>query len=220
MSDARVVAVATVKGGSGKTTVAMCLAANWLYRGLATAVIDTDPQRSARRWAFAGSVLEIMRIDVCDPNDRDGVDRLVGELLDMGFDRVVIDTPGFRSGALTSALWRADLALVPMRPSPVDYEVAADTLDVIAEVAAARPPTRPLAVRLVMTQVTPRTVIARHMRDEVLRAGYPLLDAELAHRVHYAEAPFTGSVPGLIAPGSPAAVEVDALVAEIDAVLR
>ncbi len=214
----RVVAVATVKGGSGKTTIAMCIAAHWLYSGLSTAVIDTDPQRSARRWAFAGSELEIMRIDVCDAHDGAAVMARVEELERAGFERIVIDTPGFRSPALFGALDRADLALVPVRPSPVDFEVAADTVDLLGAVQLDRIGDRPLHVRMVLSQVSPRTVIARHMRQELKSAGYPLMDAELSIRVAYAEAPFSGSVPGLIDPKGVAAREVDALVAEIDKV--
>jgi len=218
-SNCRVVAVTTVKGGSGKTTISMCLAAHWLYSGLATAVIDTDPQRSARRWAFAGSQLEIMRIDVCAAEDGAAVMERLDELERIGFERIVIDTPGFRSPALFGALERADLALVPVRPSPVDFEVAADTIDLLRAVQLDRTADRPLKLRMVMTQVIPRTVIARHMRAELIAAGYPLLEAELNNRVAYAEAPFSGSVPGLIDPKSAAAGEVDALVAEIDRVL-
>ncbi len=219
-SPGRVVAIATVKGGSGKTTLAMCLAARWLYAGRATAVIDTDPQRSARRWAFAGSQLEIMRVDVCPPEDGDALTRQIAALRRVGFERIVIDTPGYRSPALLGALTHADLVVVPVRPSPVDFEVAADTFDLMRGVTAERPGVQPPTVRMVLTQVTPRTVIAGHMRDELIAAGYPLLTHELSHRVAFAEAPFTGSVPGLIDPRGAAAREVEALGAELDAVLE
>lgn len=221
MSDnvCRVVAVATVKGGSGKTTIAMCLAAHWHEDGLKTAVIDTDPQRSARRWVFSGAELEMMRIDVCAADDGAGVGERIAQLAAAGFERIVIDTPGFRSPALFRALAHADLALVPVRPSPVDFEVAADTYDLLKDVVAERPADRPLRVRMVLSQAASRTVIARHMRAELLAAGYPLLTAELTHRVAYAEAPFSGSVPNLVEPWGAAAREVDALRAEVDAVL-
>lgn len=219
IQDSRVIAVTTVKGGSGKTTLAMCLAAEWLYGGRSTAVIDTDPQRSARRWAFAGSELEIMRIDVCSADDGQGVIDRIMALEDAGFERIVVDTPGFRSPALFGALDRAHIALVPVRPSPVDFEVAADTVDLLGFVQADRPSDRPLEVRMVLTQVSPRTVIARHMRSELTAAGYPLLEAEVTHRVAYAEAPFSGSTPGLLAPTSVAAAEVSALREELDRIL-
>lgn len=219
-ASSRVVAVTTVKGGSGKTTLTMCLAAEWMNGGVSTAVLDTDPQRSARRWAFAGSPLEAMRVDVCDPADGDGVVERIEALLDEGFARIVVDTPGFRSPALKGALALADLALVPVRPSPVDFEVAADTVDLLSEVHAARPADRPLDVRMVLSQVAARTVIARHMRSELLAAGYPLLDAQMSLRVSYAEAPFSGSVPGLLDPRGAAAGEIAALRAELDAILK
>lgn len=221
MSDSasRVIAVTTIKGGSGKTTIAVCLAAHWYCSGIKTAIIDTDPQRSARRWVFAGSEIETMRIDVRAAEDGAGVSERIAQLAAAGYRRIVVDTPGFRSPALIGSLRRADLALVPVRPSPVDFEVAADTFDLLRRVRAERPPERPLRVRMVMSQVAPRTVIARHVRSELEAAGYPLLDAELTHRVAYAEAPFSGSVPNLVEPWGAAAKEVDALRAAVDAVL-
>ena len=43
----RVTTVCSSKGGAGKTTLSQCLAIEALRQGLATAIIDTDPQKSA-----------------------------------------------------------------------------------------------------------------------------------------------------------------------------
>ena len=48
-----VIAVVAQKGGVGKTTVSQCLAVEALRQGLATALIDADPQRSATEWGRA-----------------------------------------------------------------------------------------------------------------------------------------------------------------------
>jgi len=49
------VTVASYKGGAGKTTTAVHLAA-YLQRHAPTLMIDGDPNRSATRWAKRGSM--------------------------------------------------------------------------------------------------------------------------------------------------------------------
>ena len=44
-----IITVATMKGGSGKSTVASCLAVHWHLRGRRPTLIDADPQRSIMR---------------------------------------------------------------------------------------------------------------------------------------------------------------------------
>src|SRR4051812_28458365 len=55
-----VIAVVAQKGGVGKTTLTQCLAVEALRQGMAAAIIDTDPQRSAGEW---GSQREQAGID-------------------------------------------------------------------------------------------------------------------------------------------------------------
>jgi Mrp family chromosome partitioning ATPase len=44
-----IITVATMKGGSGKSTVAACLAVHWHLAGRRPTIIDADPQRSIAR---------------------------------------------------------------------------------------------------------------------------------------------------------------------------
>ncbi|HEY5717359.1 MAG TPA: ParA family protein, partial [Motiliproteus sp.] len=50
MSTAKIIALVSQKGGSGKTTVAMQLAAGLARQGHKVALFDLDPQQSATRW--------------------------------------------------------------------------------------------------------------------------------------------------------------------------
>ena len=50
-----VIAVVAQKGGVGKTTVSQCLAVEALRQGIAAAIIDTDPQKSAAEWGSSAS---------------------------------------------------------------------------------------------------------------------------------------------------------------------
>jgi chromosome partitioning protein len=58
-------------------------------------------------------------------------------------------------------------------------------------------------------------VIARHIRAELIDAGFPLLKNEMLNRVVYPEAMLYGSTPSLIDRGGPAAREIAAIAQEI-----
>ncbi|HZM08136.1 MAG TPA: ParA family protein, partial [Methylocella sp.] len=47
----QIITVATMKGGSGKSTMASCLAVHWHLNGRRATIIDADPQRSIARLA-------------------------------------------------------------------------------------------------------------------------------------------------------------------------
>ena len=211
----RVITLATMKGGSGKSTIAVCLAAHWWHTGRRVALIDADPQRSVMRWRDAGTTLTDL---VCVAADGASIGAVIRDLLDKDFERVVVDTPGFRAPVTDTALEMAGLCLIPVRPSPVDFEVAADEVEMIADLKATGSE-GPMAYRFVLSQLISGSVIARHMRAEMDAAGYSLLKSEVAHRVAYAETALMGSTPTLVRPKSSAATEIAEMSAEVDGYL-
>ena len=211
----RVITLATMKGGSGKSTIAVCLAAHWRHMGRRVAVIDADPQRSVMRWRDAGTTLTDLD---CVAAEGANIGAVITDLLDRDFERVVVDTPGFRAPVTEAALEMAGLCLIPVRPSPVDFEVAADKVEMIADLKSTGSE-GPLAYRFVLSQLISGSVIARHMRAEMQAAGYMLLKSEAAHRVAYAETALMGSTPTLAQPKSSAATEIAEMTAEVDGYL-
>jgi chromosome partitioning protein len=71
-----------------------------------------------------------------------------------------------------------------------------------------------------LTQTTRDSVIARHIRNELSEAGFPLLECELINRVGYGEAALSGATPSLLDPRGPAAADIAALAAEIETLLE
>jgi chromosome partitioning protein len=205
-----IITVASMKGGSGKSTVASCLAVHWHLAGQHPTIIDADPQRSiarlaARERALGGvSVVEDATEDACNT-----AHRLAGA------GPVIIDTPGFRSQATLRCLAATDFLLVPVKPSPFDVDRMLDTLDILTK-AAAGP--RPI-FRCLLTQTTRDSVIAKHIRSELAQAGYPLLESEMTNRVVYAEAALWGATPTLLDRSGPAARDIAAIAAEVDSIL-
>jgi chromosome partitioning protein len=126
--------------------------------------------------------------------------------------QVVIDTAGFRSQATLACIAAADFLLVPVKASPLDIDRMLDTLNSLIEASGSR---RPL-FRCVLTQTTRDSVIAKHVRSELIEAGFPVLKTEMNNRVIYAEAALWGATPTLIEPAGAAAREIAAIAAEID----
>ncbi|MBJ6120776.1 ParA family protein [Sphingomonas mollis] len=122
----RVLALASQKGGSGKTTLSGHLAVQAQRSGHGPVVlIDIDPQGSLADWW----------------NEREGeypafaqttVARLAGDLellRQQGFKLAVIDTPPAITMAIQSVIQVAELVVVPTRPSPHDLRAVGATVD-------------------------------------------------------------------------------------------
>lgn len=206
-----IITVATMKGGSGKSTLASCLAAHWHLQGRNPAVIDADPQRSIARLAAREKALGGV------PVVEDASESVAKTAEHLAHERypVIIDTPGFRSQSTLACVGVTNFVLVPVKPSPFDIDRMLDTLNMLINGVSGRRP----EFRCVLTQTTRDSVIARHIRSELIEAGFPVLKSEMINRVIYAEAALWGATPSLIEPTGPAAQDIAAIAAEVDGIL-
>jgi chromosome partitioning protein len=199
-----------MKGGSGKSTIASCLAVHWHLNGRRPTIIDADPQRSiarlcARERALGGvPVVEDATVDAW---------KTAQNLAATGCP-IIIDTPGFRSQATLACIAAADFLLVPVKASPLDIDRMLDTLNSLIDGAGAKRAT----FRCVLTQTTRDSVIAKHIRSELIEAGFPVLKSEMTNRVAYAEAALWGATPSLIEKAGAAAREIAAIADEVDGI--
>jgi chromosome partitioning protein len=207
----QIITVATMKGGSGKSTIASCLAVHWHLRGQPTTIVDADPQRSIARLASRDRALGGVRVVVDAAKD---AWKTAKNLAAPGH-RVIIDTPGFRSQTTLACIAAADFVLVPVKASPLDIDRMLDTLNSLLDDAG---PHRP-AFRCVLTQTTRESVIAKHIRAELMEAGYPVLKSEMTNRVVYAEAALWGATPSMTEKNGTAAHEIAAIADEVDGIV-
>jgi chromosome partitioning protein len=200
-----------MKGGSGKSTLASCLAVHWHLCGRPSTIIDADPQRSIARLAARERALGGVTV-VEDASDEAW--KTAQKLAATGCP-TIIDTPGFRSPATLACIAAADFLLVPVKASPLDIDRMLDTLNTLIDGAGARRPT----FRCVLTQTTRDSVIAKHIRAELIEAGFQVLKSEMTNRVVYAEAALWGATPTLIESSGAAAREIAAIADEVDAIV-
>jgi chromosome partitioning protein len=206
----QIITVATMKGGSGKSTMASCLAVHWHLSGRRSTIIDADPQRSIARLAAREKALGGVTV-VEDASENAW--KTARNLAASG--PIIIDTPGFRSLATLACIASADFLLVPVKASPLDIDRMLDTLNLLIEGEEGE---RRL-FRCVLTQTTRDSVIAKQIRAELIEAGFPVLKSEMTNRVAYAEAALWGATPSLIERNGAAAREIAAIADEVDSIV-
>lgn len=207
-----VITLATSKGGVGKSSLGRSLAAHWFTVGHKPALIDADPQRTlASRYDTNGPMGGIPVI--AEPEERVG--EVIEELRRQHMP-VIVDTAGFRNRTTIGALVATDLAIIPLKPAAEDVDGALATYDLIREINETdERQGKPIRVAMILTMTTRGTVIARHVRDQLTKAGYPLLTAEMLNRVAYPEAGIDGLSPSVTDPDGAAARDIASIAQEL-----
>ena len=126
-----VMAVASQKGGSGKTTLAghLGVAAERLGAG-PVALLDCDPQGSLAGWWNERKAETPLFIHTYISQLEDDIDRMRAA----GVELLVIDTPPAITEMITDVVRVCDLVVIPTRPSPHDLRAAGATVDIVEQV--------------------------------------------------------------------------------------
>jgi len=203
----RTLAIISQKGGSGKSTIAVHLAAYARSKNLHPAIVDLDPQASAHQWNSLRAEndpkspkLEAIRSTA----DKLAALQKIG--IENGVDLLIVDTAPHsdKAAALTAQL--ADGILVPCRPSLFDLNAIASTFQIIAATK------KPAAVVL---NAAPRGKLAEEAREAIEAQGIKVLPTILQNRAAYSHAVIDGRAVHEYEPDGKAAQEIAALYCDI-----
>jgi len=176
----RIVAFASQKGGSGKTTIAGHIAVQAERAGAGpVAIIDTDPQGSLSDWwnarqsetpVFAQTFISRLGEDL-------------QKMRDLGVELVVFDTPPAITATIEQVIRVCDLVVIPTRPSPHDLRAAGATVDLVENLG------KPLV--FVVNGATPRARITAEAAIALSQHG-TVAPVTVHHRTEFAASMIDG----------------------------
>lgn len=122
----KTIALMAMKGGVGKTTLAVHLAVAAMRAGESVAIVDTDPQASAAAWARVrnGGAPDVVPVPV----------QRLAEALAAAIDDytvVIVDTAPRASAEAATVCGAVDMVLIPTRPSAVDLETLEQSVSIV-----------------------------------------------------------------------------------------
>ncbi|MDP2852587.1 MAG: ParA family partition ATPase [Gallionella sp.] len=203
-----IIGILNQKGGVGKTTLAVNLAAAMQRQGGRVLLIDADPQGSALDWAAAREEPPLFAVVGLPRSTVHKEIAVIGE----GYDHIVIDGPPRVTDLARSAIMASDLVLIPVQPSPYDIWAADEVVKLIAE---ARVYKENIKSVFVVNRKIANTAIGRDVGEALAAYPVPVLKAFVTQRVVFAEAVAQGKSIFEIDQEGLAAKEVQAVLDEL-----
>lgn len=185
-----IIAIATSKGGGGKTALTSCLAVNLAVWGYRVHVVDSDANQAFAYWwknTYEGPPL------TC--SSEISHQKIVGHVMAAArqADVVLVDTAGFANQTAAFAMGAADFVLIPCMPdrnSALEALRTVETLQSLAQVAR-----RELLYRVVLMRWDPRRLADRAALEDLEQAHLPRLSAYLADTTAFGQFTFSGAMP-------------------------
>jgi chromosome partitioning protein len=195
----KTIAIVSQKGGAGKTTLAIHLAVAVTHAGMNAAVIDLDPQASSAKWADRRQT----ELPVVISAHASRLAQVLEAAKAEGGELVIIDTAPQSDNTALEAARMADVVLVPCRPSILDLEAIANSLD-IAKLAHKH-------ATVILNAVSPTGSEANEAAEAIAQLGGEACPVRLVNRVAYARAIVYGQAAQEYEPHGKAAQEIENL---------
>ena len=185
-----IIALLNQKGGVGKTTLAIHLAAELTCSRYQVMVVDADPQGSALDWSQARHRAGFPRLFGVVGIARETLHQEVPAIARI-VDHVVIDGPPRVTALARSAMLAADLVLIPVQPSPYDVWACTEIASLVREAMVFKPKLR---AAFVISRKVVRTVIGREVAMALEQFHLPILNVAISHRIAFAESAINGQL--------------------------
>ena len=203
-----IIAVINQKGGTGKTTLALNLAAGLARRG-STHLVDADPQGSLSQWVAMTADTGLPPVIPAGHDPSATITQLA-----CAHRYVMVDCPPTIQGDVVAAVMRSvQVILIPVLPSPIDLWASVGMAAAVSEAGRWNPGLRAC---LVLNQMESRNALSRAMREALGEFDIPILQASMQRRAAYRGAAVEGvSVYGLGKRAQAAVADMEAIIEEV-----
>jgi chromosome partitioning protein len=196
-----IIGVLNQKGGVGKTTIAVNLAAVFATAGNRVLLVDADPQGSSLAWSSAREGDPLFPVvGMAKPTLHKDMPEVARD-----YDVVVIDGAPRVNELGRAAIMASDLVVIPVQPSPYDVWATQDTVQLITEAQQFK---EKLKAVFVINRRIVNTAIGRDVGQALAGFGFPVSGVALCQRVIYAESAAQGLAVIEAGPDSEAAKEI------------
>ena len=174
---AQVVTFANVKGGSGKSTLCINMAAILIREGYTVALIDADQQKCSQDWITGTKDRLLSRVEIIEHAEMVSVE-------DVEVDFLLIDTQGSLTKEMAQFLFQSSLIITPCRVSRDDI-VGQGWIEVFLKQSSQNVNKAP--VLTVLNGVNKRSSILSHVIEQLKEDGIEVAETCISQRVCFAE---------------------------------
>lgn len=188
---AKIIVITNQKGGCGKTTLTMNLAPGISrVTGKRVLVVDGDPQGTATRWAASADEKSPFPAHVMGLSHAEGkAHQEIKKFID-NYDYILVDCPPSVDNNFTdSSLLVADLALVPVKPTPADLWAAVGIKKVIKSAGSFN---EALQARLVASMCQLNSIMSKDVIETMGEFGIEKFETNVSQRTAYTQATLSG----------------------------
>lgn len=204
-----VITICSLKGGTGKSTIALNLGSVLSEQKHKVLVVDADPNGSIAHWQ--GIKNQDKPEILVEPKPVIHIDKRI-EVEAGRYDIVLIDTPPYASERVRTAINASNRLIIPIVPGVMDIWRIERLLNMYRSVRTFNPR---LEARLLISRVDRRTRVGREFRKNIEGLGVAIFSTEIIERIVYGKTWLAGLTVDKLEPGGQGVKDIEQLAYEV-----